>query len=241
MGLEVVLREAIKNQYSPEEKTEFSNIIKRFVKLYYDMSKQTWGVTKWRGVYVTKAVTDLWVYQELIYEIKPDLIIETGTLFGGSAYYMHNICRLMELPTRIITIDVDAVSIHKEVRDLIDRNVGLSFFHGSSIGDEAIAYVKAHIASYKPKRVMVVLDSLHTVDHVKKELELYATFVTVGSALIIEDTYPCIELVPMISDWMLDNPSFKRNYVCEKFMLTFNRDGYLEKVDPTKLYDNGVL
>lgn len=240
MGLETIIRDVVKAQYTDAERAEMSNTIKRFVKLYYDMSKQTWGVTKWMGVHVCKAVTDLWIYQELIYAIKPQMIIETGTRFGGSALFLHDMCMLAAEPANVITIDVTDEVLSEKFRTRVALNIGLHFYKGSSVEKETLDYVKAMIATHRPKRVMVVFDSDHNAEHVKREMELYAPLVTTGSCMIVEDTYPCVELVPMISDWLVEHPEFRRDYMCEKFMLTFNRDGYLAKVDPTSEVDNGI-
>src|SRR5947209_4289780 len=72
-------------------------VIDQFHKLYYDshIFNKTWSNTWWMGVPVGKCPFDLWTYQELIFAVKPDLIIETGTCYGGSAYFYASLCDLM--------------------------------------------------------------------------------------------------------------------------------------------------
>src|SRR5688572_21750413 len=81
------------------------NTIQDFHKLYYDAPRQTWQNTYWHGVPVQKNPCDLWVYQELIFKLKPDLIIECGTLCGGSALYLAHMCDLVG-NGKIVSIDV---------------------------------------------------------------------------------------------------------------------------------------
>src|SRR5688500_13218721 len=80
-------------------------IIKYFHLLYYSQGKQTWMNTYWMGTPLMKCPLYLWIYQEMIYEIKPDVIIECGTNKGGSAKYMAYLLDLIG-KGRIITIDI---------------------------------------------------------------------------------------------------------------------------------------
>lgn len=210
--------------YSDDDKEKWHDLIKEFNKLYHALGIQTWDNTKYRGVKILKAPTDMWIYQELIYEIKPDLIIETGSYQGGSALYMRDILDKVYPEGKIISIDL----FRDEIR--YDVNVpGIIFYQGSSVADETLIYVKAHIEVYRCKKVMVILDSDHSEEHVLKELALYMPLVTVGSILIVEDTnnnpgpLAAVRKIFPCEGW-------KKNLMCEKFMLTFNRDGYWERV-----------
>lgn len=212
-------------RYSEEDKTRWSKLIKDFNALYWYMGVQTWGITRWRGVYVMKPPTDLWVYQELIYEIKPDLIIESGTCHGGSALFMRDVLDKIYPEGKIITIDISHDGIQEQA-----RVSGIEFYLGDSVADETIVYIKAYIAAHNCQRVMVVLDSDHEEEHVSKELELYAPLVTVGSILIIEDTSNHPGPIAAVNSWALRQKEFKKNLMGEKFMLTFCRDGFWERV-----------
>ena len=81
-------------------------VIEQFHRLYYHSHEQTWQNTRFLGVNVWKTPLDLWLYQELIHELRPDAVIETGTKYGGSAYYL---ARLFDLigHGRVITIDTE--------------------------------------------------------------------------------------------------------------------------------------
>jgi cephalosporin hydroxylase len=82
-------------------------IVDQFHKFYYDffVFGETWGRTFWLGIPAQKLPMDLWIYQEIIYEIKPDVIIETGTECGGSALFLASICDLVQ-NGKVISIDV---------------------------------------------------------------------------------------------------------------------------------------
>lgn len=212
-------------RYSEEDKARWHKLIVDFNALYHKMGVQTWCTTKWRGVHVLKAPTDLWVYQELITVIKPDVIIETGSCRGGSALFMRDVLDKVYPEGKIVTIDIT----HKDIGDEV-RVPGIEFYLGDSVSNETIAYVKAYIEAYQCQRVMVILDSDHSEEHVSKELELYAPLVTIGSMLIVEDTSNDPGPLVAVQSWELRQKGFKKNLMGEKYMLTFNRDGYWERI-----------
>ncbi len=215
-------------RYSDAEKVKFARLIREFNALYYQLDKQTWSNTRYRGVTLFKAPTDLWIYQELIEACRPDLIIETGTCRGGSALFLHdtakNIC-----PCTVISIDTTHDFLHGRAKES-----DVVFLLGSSTDDEIVARVKAHIAAYYCQRVMVILDSDHSKEHVLKELQIYAPLVSVHCPLIVEDTNNCNGPKDAIDEWLSEHEQhtyqFRPDYMCEKFMLTFNRDGYFERI-----------
>lgn len=210
-------------KYSQEEHDEFTETIKKFNALYWKIAPQTWCNTKWKGVHILKPPTDLWIYQELIQHLQPDLIIETGTCYGGSAIFMRDVMNLNNIRGRILTIDID----HSQVTR---KEQGIEYYLGSSVDAETVNYVKAYIASYVCERVMVILDSDHSEEHVRAELDIYAKFVSVGMPLIVEDTNNHPGPKAAVESWFPENSEkFKRDYMCEKYMLTFNRDGYFER------------
>jgi cephalosporin hydroxylase len=133
--------------------------------------------TRWLGQPIWQNTFDLWLIQEAIWEIKPALIIETGTHHGGSArFYAH----LLDLigAGRVVTIDTAK-------RDVIPHP-RIEFVDGSSTSEEVVNRVRKVVDS-APGPVMVILDSDHSAPHVRRELELYARFVTPGSFLLVQD------------------------------------------------------
>lgn len=151
-------------------------VIDDFHRLLY--ASGNWKATRWMGVPVLKLPADLWLYQEILFAVKPDLIIETGTALGGSALYFASLLDLFGLAGRVVTIDI---TVPPE-RPRHDR---ITYVTGSST-DPAIAAEAARLA-HAAGRVMVVLDSSHLTSHVARELELYAGLVTPGSYLVVED------------------------------------------------------
>lgn len=215
--------------YSEEDKTRWAKLIKDFNALWYEMYKQTWVTMKWRDVRVLKPATDLWIYQELITAIRPDLIIETGTWDGGSALFMRDILNLEHPSGTVITIDTDPTQLAEKVKGI----PGINFYTGSSTDPTTVSMVKDYIIEHGCQKVMVILDSDHEEPHVAREIELYSPLVTVGSILIVEDTNnhpgPKAAVDSFAIDPMLNGGRFRKNLMCEKYMLTFNRDGYWER------------
>jgi cephalosporin hydroxylase len=133
--------------------------------------------TSWMGVPIWQNVLDAWTVQETIAEVRPDLLIETGTHRGGSALFY---AQLMDLAGhgRVITIDVAG---NEEV-----EHPRIEFVHGSSTDPEVVERVRAE-AERCEGPVMVILDSDHAREHVAAELELYGPLVTPGSFLLSQD------------------------------------------------------
>lgn len=185
-----------------------------------------WLATFWLGTHVYKAPTDLWVYQELLHLTRPGLILETGTHSGGSALYLASICDLLG-KGRIVTIDIDP-------QDDLPVHPRIKYLTGSSVAPEVLAEVRDEAAG--EERVMVILDSDHTKDHVLAELKEYSPLVSEGCYLIVEDTkvgriLPDFGPGPdqAIDEFLKENDSFAVDPVCEKFMLTFQPGGYLRR------------
>ncbi len=163
---------------SPTVNEDPSEIINRFHILYYNCSRRTWKNTFWLGVRAQKCPLDLWIYQEIIHETRPDVIVECGTAEGGTALFLAAICDLVR-NGRVITVDV----IEDSARPKHER---ITYLTGSTVWEETVERVRQNITG--DAKVMVILDSDHTKDHVLKELRLYGELVTVGSYLIVEDT-----------------------------------------------------
>ena len=218
--------------YRPRAKSPRTEkrIVSEFHKLYYYAKEKTWkNNTFWLNVPVAKCPLDLWVYQEIISETKPDLIIETGTAYGGSALFLASICDLAN-HGRIVTIDVEAQAGRPE-------HPRIEYRSGSSTAAAVIAELQRLM---KPDdRVMVILDSDHRAEHVRQELEVYSPLVSVGCYLIVEDTningHPVASIVgagPMeaVEQFMTGRRNFVIDRQREKFFMTFNPKGYLRRV-----------
>ena len=200
-----------------------------FHRFYYAAMDRTWEDTRWLGHRLQKFPGDVWVYQEILTELRPDWIVETGTNWGGSAYYLASICDLLG-HGRIVTIDVDAkpeLPVHERI----------TYIAGSSTDPEILERVRAMTA--EAATVLVILDSDHSYEHVSEELRCYRDIVTPGSYLIVEDTniagHPVVRGLPRgpyesAQEFLAANPQFELDVRREKFMMTFNPGGYLKRV-----------
>jgi cephalosporin hydroxylase len=203
-------------------------LIRQFHRLYYYDSQQTWKNTRYRGINLQKCPLDLWVYQEIIHEVRPELIIETGTLDGGSAYFLADICELNSRG-RVVSIDI------LPSEDL-PRHERITYLTGASTDPEIRASVEAVLPN---GAVLVILDSDHSCSHVLNELEVYAPMVTPGSYVIVEDTninghpvLPDFGAGPMeaVSEFLRSHREFAVDKEREKFMVTQNPCGYLRRL-----------
>lgn len=175
---------------------------KSLVKLGLDFLVKT-GPTKysyhfsWMGRPIIAFPQDMIAMQEIIWEVKPDLIIETGVAHGGSIVYYASLLELIGGDGLVVGIDID---IRKHNRDLIEAHPmfkRINLIEGSSVNKETIDQVEKIVAT--KKKIMVCLDSNHTHDHVLEELKLYAPFVSKDSYLVVFDTV--VEDLPEDYDW----------------------------------------
>jgi cephalosporin hydroxylase len=139
----------------------------------------------WMGRPIIQYPQDMIVMQELIWELKPDLIIETGIAHGGSLIFYAS---LMELIGKgeVLGIDIDIRSHNRKEIEAHPMFKRISMLEGSAVSEEIAAQVRK--AAEGKQTVMVLLDSNHTHDHVLRELELYAPLVTPGSYCVVFDT-----------------------------------------------------
>ena len=211
---------------SPDE------IVRDFHQLYYSSDKRTFRNTFWLGQASAKCPLDLWVYQEILFDRRPGLIVECGTYFGGTAHFLACMCDLVD-NGRVITIDVRERQPHRR-----PRHPRIEYRTGSSTAPEIVAGVEA--AVQQGERVMVILDSNHRKDHVFAELQAYSPLVTPGDYLIVEDTNVNGHPVradhgpgPMeaVDEFLAGNDEFSIDESREKFFMTFNPRGYLRRAE----------
>jgi cephalosporin hydroxylase len=213
----------------------------------------------WMGRPIIQYPQDMVAAQELIWKVRPDLIIETGIAHGGSLVLsasmlaMLDICDAIEKGAtidprqskrKVIGVDID---IRPHNRDAIEAHPMASRIHmiqGSSIDPETVVRVRQ--AAEGHGRVMVFLDSMHTHDHVLAELQAYAGLVSVGSYCVVFDTF--VEDVPAntfvdrpwgpgnspmtaVLEYMKGNPNFQADRIIEhKIQITVAPHGFLRRV-----------
>jgi len=187
--------------------------------------------SRWLGVETLQNPMDAWVTQEIIQEVKPDFIVEAGTYKGGSALLWAMVLKEVNPRGRVITIDIeDKVTGAKRQPIWSER---IDFLVGSSTDPEIVAEVKRRVAG---GRVLMILDSLHTRDHVQAELELYSPIVNRGSYIIVQDT-GIWKPAPMkfwgsegVRRFLAENDAFVIDRKRERFIITNNPHGYLKRV-----------
>lgn len=171
--------------------------------------------TYWLGVWIEKNPLDMIILQEIIFEKRPDVIIECGTYKGGSAYYMAHLMDLMNINGKIITID----------RDVYERptHPKIEYIHADCLTAEI------------PKggtKTMVILDCDHSANHVYAELEKFSKYVTPGQYLIVEDTVVSDKAngpAGAVQRFLSSNKNFRVDKSREKYGVTCNPGGYLLK------------
>ena len=140
----------------------------------------------WLGRPVIQLPQDLIAIQELIWRIRPDLIVETGIAHGGSLIYSASLLEILGGDGLVVGVDVDIRAHNRREIEAHPLARRIRLIEGSSTDEAVAAAVQEHARGRRA--VMVVLDSNHTHDHVLKELELYAPLVTRGSYLVVFDT-----------------------------------------------------
>lgn len=197
----------------------------------------------WMGRMLIQYPEDIVVMQEIIWSTEPDLIIETGTAHGGSAIFFASLLKLLG-HGKVVSIDINVYPENKMALREHPLSQLITLIDGSSTDPRVVARIKK-IAQGK-KKIMVVLDSLHSHEHVLKELEVYSPFVNKGGYMIVCDTF--VEDMPPHSypDRPWDkgsNPKTaareflkkNRNFIIDhtlqnKLLITGSPDGYLKRI-----------
>lgn len=140
----------------------------------------------WMGVPIIQFPQDIVAMQEIIWRIKPDLIIETGIAHGGSIVFYASMLELIGGDSHIVGVDVDIRAHNRSILEQHPLRHRYTLIEGSSTTEATVEKVRQFAKSRK--RILVCLDSNHTHDHVLNELRLYSPFVSQGSYLVVFDT-----------------------------------------------------
>jgi cephalosporin hydroxylase len=159
----------------------------------------------WMGRPIIQYPQDIIAMQEIIWNVKPDLIIETGIAHGGSLIFYASMLELLGEEGKVLGIDIDVRTHNRHEIEKHPLYKRISMIEGSSIDESVVEKVREY--SRGKKRVLVCLDSLHTHDHVLRELEAYSPFVTTGSYCVVFDTI--VEDLP--DEYSADRPWGKGN------------------------------
>jgi len=186
---------------------------------------------RWLGRPIWQYPLDAWLVQEMIAQLQPDLIVETGTCLGGSAFFFGSVCDLLGRG-EVISIDIAARGTMPHPR--------VTYIAGSSTDPAIVQHVADRIEKIAAKSVLIMLDSDHTERHVRRELESYAPLIPVGSYFYVQDG--CIDElecfqdgrpgpVPAIKSFLRDHPEFVRDTEAEfRYVMTAHPYGWLKRI-----------
>lgn len=198
--------------------------------LHANHGKGLHAQTTYQGVEAHKCPLDLWIFQEILWDVKPALVIELGTYLGGTALFLAHQLELHREAGRVLSIDNQEFTrpAHPRIEYLLGNT------QDASIVDRV-----NRAARQAQGPVLVIHDADHRYDGCLKDLETYAPLVTPGSYLIVEDTN--INGHPALVDWgpgpceavetfLSRHAEFSQDATREKFLLTYNPGGYLKRV-----------
>ena len=241
-------------QYSHDQ--DFQNLSQTWLKT--SMEKKYVYNFDWLGRPIIQYPQDILAIQELVWSIRPDLIIETGIAHGGSLILSASLLALLDLSNsiesgtalypkqskrKVLGIDIDIREHNHAAITSHPLACYIDMIQGSSISDEVIARVQQFSKDYS--RIMVFLDSMHTQEHVLAELDAYATLVSPGSYCVVFDTF--VEDMPpqfypdrpwdvgnnpktALAKWLPENIDFEPDLIMEnKLQITVAPNGFLQR------------
>jgi cephalosporin hydroxylase len=158
--------------------------------------KVSYEVT-WLGMRIIQLPEDILMMQELIYKLRPDVVIETGVAHGGTAVFYASMLELIG-KGRVVSVDIDIRKHNRVAIEAHPMSQRITLIEGDAVAPATVAKVRDLVAS--SETVLLALDSNHTREHVAKELEAYSRLVTPGSYVVVFDS---------VLDRLEDAPSFK--------------------------------
>jgi cephalosporin hydroxylase len=217
---------------SPEA---FSAISNTWLRSGWD-TKYVYSFT-WLGRPIIQLPEDMLRIQEVIYRIKPDVIIETGIAHGGSLVFYASLCKALDYG-RIIGVDIEVRPHNRKAIESHELYDYITLVEGSSIDKQILMQVKSLLRP--TERVFVVLDSNHTKQHVLEELSAYSNFVSVDSYIVACDgIMETLVGAPRSSDdWSWNNPKAaaeefvknNENFIIEEPEFAFNEGAITQRV-----------
>ena len=203
----------------------------------------------WLGRPIIQYPQDIMALQEIIWNVKPDMIIETGIAHGGSLIFSASMLTLLEIcgeieNGQVLGIDIDIREHNKIAIDAHPMSKKITMFQGSSLDEKIIKRVNDF--AKKGKKILVCLDSNHTHEHVLGELKAYASLVSAGSYCVVYDTI--VEDMPegsfpdrswdkgnnpktAVREYLKKHPEFEIDMnIQDKLLITVAPEGYLKRV-----------
>ena len=221
--------------YKLDTPEAFALVSRAWLRAGWD-NKHVYSFT-WLGRPMIQLPEDMLRIQELIYSIKPDVIVETGVAHGGSLVFYASLCKTMERG-RVIGVDVEIRPHNRKAIEAHQLFPFITLIEGSSINEAIVNEVKAQVRP--EERVLVLLDSCHTKEHVLAELGAYSSLVDIGSYIVAMDgIMEQLAGAPRTRlDWTWNNPKRAAlefvernpNFVVEEPSFLFNEGNISERV-----------
>jgi len=190
----------------------------------------------WMGRPIIQLPEDMLRIQEIIYRVKPDVLIETGIAHGGSLAFYASLFKAMN-KGRVIGIDIEIRPHNRQAIEAHEMYDYITMFEGSSIDKTVVGQVRDNL---KSSRGLVVLDSNHTRAHVLTELRMYAEFVAIGSYIVVCDgiMQDLVGAPRTKQEWAIDNPQSavkdflaeRDDFILEEPVFPFNEGQIIERV-----------
>jgi cephalosporin hydroxylase len=193
------------------------------------------GQCTWMGVTTYKDPLDLWIFQEIIHEVRPDVIVEIGSAHGGSALFLAHMLDIIG-QGMVVSVDIERstyVAVHERIVTVT----------GDSSSEPVVKRVEELC---RGRKVLVIHDGDHRRTQVLKDLRAYAPLVSIGSYLIVEDGivdqfrpdagtgqfggYPDGGPLPALREFLDENDDFVVDREKERYLITYNPEGYLKRV-----------
>lgn len=221
--------------YEMGSQEAFSIVSEAWLRCGWD-NKYVYSFT-WLGRPIIQLPEDMIRMQEVVYSLKPDVIVETGVAHGGSLIFYASLCQAMD-KGRVIGIDIEIRPHNRKAIESHALSPFITLVEGNSVAPDVVDKVRTHIGP--EERVLVLLDSLHTKEHVLAELNAYAPLVTKGSYIVAMDGImgQLVGAPRTQEDWSWNNPKraalefveMNQDFVIEPPPLLFNEGTISERV-----------
>jgi len=207
-------------------------VLTRFQQLWFE--SRPWAENRWLGIQTLQYPTDVWVTQEILFDTKPDFVVECGSYRGGSAAAWATFLKETNPEGRVISIDIE--DRMGDARKLPICKERVDFLVGSSIDPKIVAEVTRRVTG---KKVFVLLDSLHTKEHVLSELRNYSPLVSKGQYIEVQDT--ALSRHPIkaglgggaheaVQEFLASTDAFMSDGSRNRMILSCSPGGYLKRV-----------